>query len=222
MNFSANLDVNLTVNPHINSRPSVSIKMASILLLTILSLTACSNSDETPVAPANGGSGGGNAGGSPGGSNNNSSATITDLDPVYFRGMEKKEVTCPTPQAEACYQDLGVCHIELVFSSDLQQVKVRAIAPHPHDSTPGNTVPLLMGPMTATYNSQRQFYRFRDPAPQAPVKDMVLMAPQQNKPQQYRAEIWHNNHHDPMTCDSVAEITNPQELQETVTLFDQF
>lgn len=200
-------------------RLSSAARFSSLLLITLITLTACSNSDTPPTAPANGG---GNGGGPSGGGTHNSSSTLVDLDPVYFRGTEKKEVTCPTPQAQACYQDLGTCRIELVFSSDFQSVKVRALAPHPHDSTPQNTVLLSMGPMTATYNPQRQFYRFRDTSPQAPVRDMVLVAPQPDSPTQFSAEIWHNSHHDPMTCDSMTKITDPAELADTILQFDQF
>ncbi len=170
------------------------------LRLSILSLffAACSSSSNAEVQ-----------GDSSGPANIPQDVAVSDL--LYFTGVEK------SPLGE-----LGPCYLELDYTDDLSQVTVRAVAPHPHASTPSAIVNLAMGPMVAKYNSSSKFYRFQDSSDAAPVKDMVLYVEPQQNPSKYGALILHGNHHDPLFCEAVVPVSDPAVLNDVKTIFDNF
>lgn len=169
--------------------------------LSILSLllAACGSSSNAEV--------GSSTGGEP--AENPQDVAASDL--LYFTGVEK------SPKGE-----LGPCYLELDYTDDLSQVTVRAVAPHPHESTAAAIVNLAMGPMVATYNSSAKIYRFQDNTDAAAVKDMVLYVEPQQNPSKYGALILHGNHHDPLFCEAVVPVTEPAALNNIKTIFDNF
>lgn len=199
----------------------------SLLITACLAtlLVGCSSSDDPSVVttppPAGGGSGSGNSG-------NNSTGNSGAAQPLpqgtlfYFKGFVQKETLCPVPQPLPCFTDLGSCYVEMSSPQDLSQIQLRIIAPHPHESTSQQTVEMGLGPFVATYDSQRRFYRFRDSAPQAPVKDLILFLDNQGVATQLKAEFWHDNHHDPMSCDALSELTTTPDISAAEALFTTF
>lgn len=146
------------------------------------------------------------------GEDSNNPQDSSTIDALYFKGIKKAPLT----------GDLGPCYVELIYSADLSQVTVRAVAPHPHESTPQSIVNLSMGPTIATYNAAGKFYRFQDPADATPIKDMVLNVDPQQNPSKYGALILHGNHHDPLFCESLVPAIDPATLNEAKNIFDNF
>jgi hypothetical protein len=146
------------------------------------------------------------------GGGENQQDTSSDSNLFYFQGIEKAPLI----------GDLGPCYVEVKYSDDLSQVTVRAVAPHPHESSAGVIVNLAMGPLIANYNSGGKFYRFQDNADGAPVKDMVLNTSVQTQPTKYGALILHGNHHDPLICESLSGVTTDPNLQTIKDIFSDF
>jgi hypothetical protein len=127
--------------------------------------------------------------------------------PVYFVGEQ-------TAVSKECF-------VELKYSNDQKQVTLRGIVTNAHE---GNLAPV--GELVADYifiggAIQKNGYYFQDKMPQAAVKQMVLIAEDSQAPTSLTAAIFHDGHHDPMTCENLV-VAEDAELAEAIELFADF
>lgn len=130
--------------------------------------------------------------------------------PVYFVGEQKVSAT-----------ENKECFLELKYSEDQKLVELRAIVTNAHE---GHLAPI--GAIQAQYqfvggSIQKNAYYFQDKTPKAPVKQLVLIAEDVQNPSSLTAAVFHDGHHDPMTCDSVTKAVDA-ELVEATELFADF
>ncbi|MBY0385290.1 hypothetical protein K2X05_09040, partial [bacterium] len=113
------------------------------------------------------------------------------------------------------------CFLELKYSADQKMVELRAVVTNAHE---GHLAPI--GSLQAQYqfiggSIQKNGYYFQDKTPQAPVKQLVLIAEDPQNPATLIAAIFHDGHHDPVTCEGIIEATDA-ELVEATDLFANF
>lgn len=131
----------------------------------------------------------------------------------YFNGVVKAQFGQDTP-----------CYVEVLYSPDLNQVTTRSISSLPHLSPSGEQIWIGLGPVTANFLPDNGIYRFQDPNPGAPVKDLVLYTSGQTNPVKLGALYWHaeGGHHDPVFCESLVEATTPEALAAIDAVFATF
>ncbi len=127
--------------------------------------------------------------------------------PVYFVGEQ-------TTVSKECF-------VELKYSTDRKQVTLRGIVTNSHE---GHLAPV--GELIADYifiggAFQKNGYYFQDKTPQASIKQLVLIAEDSQTPTSLTAAIFHDGHHDPVTCENLMFAEN-EELVEAMELFEDF
>lgn len=130
--------------------------------------------------------------------------------PTYFIGQQKISAV-----------DSKECFLELKYSADQKQVALRGIVTNSHEN---HLVPV--GELVADYmfvagSVQQNAYYFQDKTPKAPVKQLVLVAEDPQNPSVLTAAIFHDGHHDPVSCENLATATG-DELTEAIELFSKF
>lgn len=130
--------------------------------------------------------------------------------PVYFVGEQKISAT-----------ENKECFLELKYSADQKMVELRAIVTNGHE---GDLAPV--GVLQANYqfiggSVQKNGYYFQDKTPKAPVKQLVLVAEDVQNPTSLVAAIFHDGHHDPVTCVAITAAVDA-ELVEAIELFANF
>ena len=139
-----------------------------------------------------------------------SSASANWSAPVYFIGEQKVSAV-----------DSAECFVELKYSSDNKQVTLRGIVTNSHE---GHLAPVgeLVADFTFIGGSiQKNGYYFQDKTPQAAVKQLVLIAEDALAPTSLTAAIFHDGHHDPVSCENLA-MAQGDELTEALELFADF
>jgi hypothetical protein len=130
--------------------------------------------------------------------------------PIYYVGEQKISSTASSE-----------CFLELQYSSDLKEVSLRGILTNSHE---GKYAPV--GPLSAQYmfvagSIQKNAYYFQDKTPQAPVKQLLLIAEDPQVPTQMSAAVFHDGHHDPVVCENLL-LAEGDELAEASGLFSEF
>lgn len=113
------------------------------------------------------------------------------------------------------------CYLELKSNADPKTVEIRAIVTNTHE---GHLVPI--GALQAVYqfisgSIQKNGYYFQDKTPKAPVKQLILVSELQQSPTLLMAAIFHDGHHDPVTCEGLSPAVD-DELTEASELFADF
>lgn len=113
------------------------------------------------------------------------------------------------------------CFLEASFSADLKTVDLRSIVNNEHE---GHLVPV--GPLKANYqfvkgSVQSNAYYFEDAKAAAPIRRLILISANPGAPTELLAAIFHDGHHDPVTCKALVPAVDG-ELEEAIELFSQF
>jgi hypothetical protein len=117
--------------------------------------------------------------------------------------------------------DSKECFLELKYSGDQKQVSLRAIVTNTHEN---HLIPV--GELLADYifvagSVQKNAYYFQDKTPKAPVKQLLLVAEDPMAPSVLTAAVFHDGHHDPVSCENLSVATG-DELSEAIDLFANF
>jgi hypothetical protein len=113
------------------------------------------------------------------------------------------------------------CFVELKYSVDQKQVTLRGVVTNAHEGELFPVGELIADYMFIAGTFQKNGYFFQDKTPQAPVKQMSLIAEDPLNPTSLTAAIFHDNHHDPAICENLVVAEN-EELAEALELFEDF
>lgn len=130
--------------------------------------------------------------------------------PTYLIGEQKVSAV-----------DSKECFIELKYSSDQKQVSLKAIVTNTHENHLIPIGELLADYMFVAGSIQKNAYYFQDKTPKAPVKQLLLVAEDPIAPNVLTALVFHDGHHDPVSCDNLSEATGDK-LIEATDLFANF
>jgi hypothetical protein len=113
------------------------------------------------------------------------------------------------------------CYVELKPTANPKTVELRAIATNTHEN-----LLIPVGPLQANHqfiggSFKKNGFYFQDKAPKAPVKQLILVSELQQDPTLLMAAIFHEGHHDPVTCENLSPAVD-DELTEAIDLFENF